>query len=107
MIMMDGGGTTCFICELWFDVTTALEVNAASEFEVFPNPVSSTLNMRHGETEPFTVKLFDSTGRLVLNKMLPPSETTMDIRHLKDGIYYLSFESTQGVRMRVIEVVSG
>lgn len=101
VMMLDGGGSTCLFCEVWYDVPTKVEEDIiASDFEVFPNPVSTTLNLKHRETEPFAVKLFDSSGRVLINQVLQPSETVLDIGHLKSGIYYLSLESNRGLECR-------
>ncbi|MDA3853124.1 MAG: family 78 glycoside hydrolase catalytic domain [Bacteroidales bacterium] len=70
------------------NINTALNnPNAKKEFSIFPNPVSTILNLAN-ETVPYTVT------NLVGKKMLSGNGQSVDVCKLNEGMYIVEFNST-------------
>jgi hypothetical protein len=81
------GGTLCDTLGLPNSVN---EINNSIDFSVFPNPAGESLTclLKDVSIERLTVKMFDITGRLVLEKELV--ENIIDVKLIPSGIYYLN-----------------
>ncbi len=66
---------------------------ASIELNVFPNPVTRTLNVRTNTIprEVVDIQLFDLNGRVLLEREINEftQEASMDLRHFQEGIYLL------------------
>ena len=70
----------------------------ASSVAVYPNPTSNNLQIHSDliRQESFTVLLFDSFGKKVINKEVRPNgsgKASLDISELKPGVYILRIPS--------------
>jgi hypothetical protein len=71
------------------------------EVENYPNPASDNTTFRYKAPEgaPVTLKIYDTTGRLVAtpisNEMQEPGvhEVSFDVRQLENGVYYATMQS--------------
>lgn len=69
-------------------------VNPASDFNIYPNPSSGTVDLVFRDTKPFNgfVKWFDQYGRevhrLPIQHLNPSESTRVNLKHLPDGLYY-------------------
>jgi hypothetical protein len=80
-------------------------MNAIVSVVAYPNPTSGVLHIARGHA-PLSVEIYDAAGRLVFRKTLSTlrtlstmstesskssmsTETTIDISHLQNGVYYL------------------
>jgi len=70
-------------------------------FKVYPNPVSDILNLE-GNYDPKSIKMYNSIGQEI---NLELNTNQIDMRLLKDGMYYLkvSFENS----VRTIKIIKG
>lgn len=81
--------------EVSIEVITAIEkFRESSSF--YPNPTSDYIMIE----SPFTidvVKIFSPEGKIIMTKRVSTTHPQIDLRHLKDGIYTLLFESQSKV----------
>ncbi len=76
-----------------------LEEESFGDFELYPNPVSQTLNVNFGELKDIqTVSILDLSGRKVLSNIAVSS--TIDVSVLESGKYFLIIEHTAGVSVK-------
>ncbi len=68
---------------------TGIENVAITEVVVYPNPVDDLLSVQLNINEPFSVRLLDLSGRLVLVYEGNDPEVNLDVTGLKPGIYLL------------------
>jgi len=59
-----------------------------TQFKVYPNPTSELLYIENQSGKPFSVKVFDSTGRLILENHTA-SDNPLDLSGFPKGIYLL------------------
>lgn len=74
-------------------ILTTATLPSSVELNVFPNPVTRTLNIRAGTAprEDIAIQLFDMQGRVLEESILNEftGETTMDLTTYQEGIYLL------------------
>ena len=66
--------------------TVGLESNTENSFRVYPNPANQQLKLVLKENSGI-LRLFDASGRLVLQKVITQSTEKIDISALNNGIY--------------------
>lgn len=74
--------------------TVVVRFEASRAFEVFPNPARDQVSIRlRTAPGPVTIRLVDASGWEILQKQLTSGggrlSTTIDIRKLKPGLYYI------------------
>jgi pectin methylesterase-like acyl-CoA thioesterase len=86
------------------DVVQTLTVDVASSadevkfsgttgIKIYPNPESSTINIKRVENDPENAAIYDLKGQKVLEISLNSQEQSVDISHLNKGIYFLKIEN--------------
>lgn len=60
------------------------------KFQVYPNPCSEELHVEFEHTAPFTIKLYDTLGKLQLFS----DKNTIDISQLQSGFYHIILNSS-------------
>jgi hypothetical protein len=66
------------------------------KLRVHPNPTSETINFDLGSKELWTVQIYDITGRVVLRKSQLSGSSTIEIKGLPSGTYFIYAESLKG-----------
>ncbi len=65
-----------------------------SEFDIFPNPVVETINVKNpGNSNPIAINIYDISGKKILKSDdYKPQEgnTSLNIKDLRKGIYFIS-----------------
>ena len=74
------------------------EINAAA-ITVYPNPTSGQLRIASSELRMEDVHIYDVMGKKILTSPMSQSslETTMDVTHLPNGVYFLRIQTDQGL----------
>lgn len=87
------GQGACFI-----EPTAVENLTNHSTVQIFPNPVSSQLQIaiEDNQISIQKIKIFDSTGRHIAAKPLDLSSQSLDVSHLKSGLYILLLETDSG-----------
>ncbi len=75
--------------------TLGLDAFSEDEINVFPNPVKSNLNIDATlGVQDLNIKLYDLSGKLVLNTVSSEALTTLNVKDLPQGIYFLNVSSS-------------
>lgn len=67
-----------------------------SDFQIFPNPASTTLTIQSSTTHPQTLKIVNMLGQIVFSSIFDVQHSTFDISNLNTGLYHLLLEDKQG-----------
>ena len=64
--------------------------------DFYPNPTTGYVTITN--TNPYSnlLEIYSSTGQLVLKKLIPKGNNTLDLNHLDNGIYLLRLEDQAG-----------
>ena len=100
--IISAGGTVTTLCS---DINSINNTDSGSKLvSFFPNPFSKsgTISFSLRKSEKVSIKIFDSSGRLVstpANKVFEPGESQLkwNASGLNAGIYYLQFQSEEEV----------
>ena len=75
--------------------TLGLEEFSDNEIKVYPNPVISDLNIEFVNSQlEATIKLYDVTGKLILMTPTDGAITSLDLKDIPQGIYFLNIENS-------------
>ncbi len=76
---------------------------ASGSIKVYPNPVRDILNIDYsGQIN--EIRLFDISGRMVLNKTVNSANTSVNVSEMNHGIYILQAITSQGVYSRKVQI---
>jgi ELWxxDGT repeat protein len=99
--------TKCFdpMCQLRNSLYTGVPVSVNPDFnlslmKVYPNPADNTVNVALDPTVFESIQMIDLTGKVVLNKSVENSITTLSIGHLQKGIYLVKASGQQGSKIQ-------
>lgn len=75
--------------------------------QVYPNPTHGAFTVNYQSSGETTLRLYDSTGRLVQVESLPEgiSELALDLTQKARGVYLLELSQTESARRQTIKVV--
>jgi hypothetical protein len=77
------------------------ETQNSIQVEIFPNPTDDQLSIVcQGQLE--KVSIFNSSGEIVLNKLLQTNKTNIDVSGLSPGVYFLQVKTDIGSEVRKI-----
>ncbi len=65
--------------------------------KIYPIPAVKTLTIE-SEEQIELLQLFDATGRMVISKTRLSGKTSLDVTHLKNGLYILKLCTRQGTK---------
>lgn len=72
---------------------------------VYPNPASDELHFRVEKATIWTLSLRDITGREVLGRSSNKSDDVLPVRHLSDGVYFVTLSDAQTGRSVTQKVI--
>jgi Secretion system C-terminal sorting domain len=87
-------------------VVTAIN-NPPSEqnsVNVYPNPVSSSIYVQGVGNEQLQIQLMDMDGKVILSKMLSPSENQLDLSEFANGVYLLKVSNMQNQLIKGLKI---
>lgn len=95
--------TICYTLRVQLGTASEPEMTGAEtltdkyRIKVYPNPVSSVLNVSiSGTTSKATIKVYDLNGKLVLNRNASAGNTNLNINQFSNGIYVVKVIDTNG-----------
>ena len=75
--------------------TLGLESFSEADINVFPNPVSTNLNIEITSAfEAMSIELYDVSGKLLLTTNASEALTTLNIKEIPQGIYFLNIKTS-------------
>lgn len=66
-----------------------------ADLKIYPNPVSNVLNIDFGApmNEELLCRIFDINGKLLIKQFVNNTKNSIDVNHLKDGVYLLNISN--------------
>jgi hypothetical protein len=65
--------------------------------QLYPNPTTGELRIKNEELSERNIEILDVLGRILLSqKSLPSQETTINVSHLANGMYFLKLTTADG-----------
>jgi hypothetical protein len=80
--------------------TSTQNVATLDDFSLYPNPANDLLNIDFTAPNPsevYTLRIFDSTAKSILNELFTPGLHSMDISNLTEGLYIYQMINNDGV----------
>lgn len=77
------------------NTTSTTEVNTFKNLKIYPNPVNDLLNIDLERGEDSSAKIFDSFGKLLLEKTFD-FQTQIDFSNFAQGLYFLEIKNKEG-----------
>lgn len=78
------------------DTTAGITQFNNATVKLYPNPTNGILNISAATAEPFTLKLYDLQGKVLLQQEVTTAETTINISALGSGVYMAELSGTNG-----------
>ncbi len=76
--------------------TNSIDPNNIASIEVFPNPVSSILNIKLDKVSQGSLTIVNDLGQIVLQQDVSDQNITLDLSTLTTGLYIINVETTNG-----------
>ncbi|MDX2136159.1 MAG: T9SS type A sorting domain-containing protein [Saprospiraceae bacterium] len=81
------------------------DIAAPAHFDVFPNPANNVFTVRHNETIPVSVRVWDPLGRLVyFNADLPAGQFDVQTAQWAPGLYRLQLQTADGYGVKNVVI---
>ncbi len=80
------------------DLLAVSEANLEEAFSVYPNPSNGVFTFKNNQSTSQEISIYSALGQLIKTQMIPVGSTTLDVRNLGSGIFFISIETTDGKR---------
>lgn len=89
LIAFNSYGSDTLCGNVWISNPVGLEGNKVIEnkIKVYPNPAKDFINFEFNKV-PLELIVFDSQGKVILNKMMLENSFKLEVNHLQSGIYF-------------------
>ena len=71
---------------------------------VYPNPVTSLLNIKSNSSDPFRAEVIDLQGNIVYEQAFENGQGQIDLNNLPDAMYLLGVYDKSGNRIKVFKI---
>ncbi|MGP8215379.1 MAG: T9SS type A sorting domain-containing protein [Bacteroidia bacterium] len=71
---------------------------------VYPNPVTSLLNIRSDSSDPFRAEIIDLEGNIIDERLFENGQGQIDLSNLSDAMYLLGVYDKDGNRIKVYKI---
>lgn len=85
--ILEGYGLTEQNCDI--SVDEIMDVT----FDVFPNPSNGIVNIQTDQTETYTIKVYDISGKMVFENCMDENQKQIDLTGVEKGMYILHFSN--------------
>jgi len=90
---------------LTYDQASSSEITALdNSISVYPNPATDYIKLRVAHPENASVKMYDFSGKLILEKNLQKEISTFPVQNLQKGSYLIRVNNNNKVSSRIILV---
>ncbi len=69
-----------------------------------PNPAQSTVSIATADLQAENIRIFNTFGQTVLNRVANPQQTTLDISTLQKGLYMVEVQTEEGTAVKKLLV---
>lgn len=80
------------------DLLSVSETNQGEAFSIYPNPSDGVFILKNNQNISQEITIYSALGQLIRTQMIPVGSTTLDVRNLGSGIFFISIETTDGKR---------
>jgi hypothetical protein len=89
----------------YFKVSVVDEVTQPTiNISVYPNPVTSLLNIKSDSSDPFRAEVIDLQGNIVREQAFENGQGQVDLSNLSDEIYILGIYDKDGNKIKVFKI---
>lgn len=115
--LSEGVETVCLVVVLdGQEVAVTVEINSTMStsvtenglehlMNIYPNPNNGLLTLDWESLDVESVRIHESTGRLVEEYSLLASPSNIDLEHLTSGVYLLHFQTSKGVLTKKLTLI--
>jgi hypothetical protein len=82
-----------------YTFTGVEENNVLNSMSIYPNPASDIINIEFNDNEIHNVKLYNSTGQIVLNKTIIRYDI-LNVGHLPQGMYFMQTNIDENITIK-------
>ena len=83
-------------------ITSIQLLKPGSDIQIYPNPVSNTLNIKFNKTSTRLLELYSLSGQKLISTYISDSQFSMDLTSMNNGVYILVLKSDTEVFSRMI-----
>ncbi len=99
----NGCSNTAYVT-LTAEICAGISERAANDgIKVYPNPATTEITIAVSNTEENMIVVTDVTGRIVAEQLSANQETSISLRHLASGVYYVRVQSNHSTN--VIKII--
>lgn len=73
-----------------------------NRFRIYPNPCTDNIQIKNNQSIPFTIDIYDITGKQLLSELLESDNNIIDFRNYRTGSYILLFKNKYGAEKQII-----
>lgn len=81
------------------EIPLSIDAFSISFFLIYPNPVYETLNLYNSSYQSVTAAIYDIKGKWLQSLSLENNASTIDVKALNPGVYFMVFESEAGEKV--------
>jgi len=87
----NGGCTGSTISTVSVVICTDIQMlqQALGGISIYPNPVNNYFKVSYNSNTPLTVKIYDNTGKLVMEKVITDTNESIEVGKLAQGVYFV------------------
>ena len=83
------------IAQTNFQALSVGEFGFENSISIYPNPTNSFVNLTSRHVME-SIKIFDIQGRLIVQKVLNTTQTSINISNYENGVYFIEANSPSG-----------
>lgn len=92
----NNGDTVTWIIDAW--PASVNELNNEVAINAYPNPATSVLNFNNSTSTALEVSVVDCLGKVVKQMIVQPGLTTLNVASLEEGLYFVTYSNSKGIR---------
>jgi hypothetical protein len=85
-------------------VTAINSTSGQGSLNVYPNPFAGSVYIQRDGGKRLQVQLTDMNGKIVMNKILSPSENQLELSTLANGVYLLNVYDSENQLMQSLKI---
>lgn len=92
-------------CQIYDTTVSTEDTENQSDILVYPNPVSTYMNVDNSNTSGTQITIFDLAGKALYTQQYDDASFQIDMQFLQSGIYFIHFYDKDNLRTGVEKVV--
>ena len=75
-----------------------------SNFNIYPNPAQSELNIEWAEEDLFSIAVYNASGQAVVLESAQGKTHQLEVAHLPEGVYFLQLQNNRHLEIKTFEI---